>query len=180
MVQQEVWTTGLDVHMTQALLRHILDWRWATICWLRNPSGHPALSQNLVHLLLWAFGEQPLKNLDSRPYKLQGFPPDLRMLDQGAVMTRWRMVENLQAVLLWRARLVDFLADVWDTLGTPLFDMEECRQATDLFMPGDFTGTDYCPLCLQMYPVANREEEAHQHYERCPVQPMLGEWEETE
>ena len=74
----------------------------------------------------------------------------------------------------WRAHVVDFLADVWDTVGKPLFDMEECGYATDeLLMPSPAPGIRFCPDCLERFPEPDTNGRLREHYGSCPVRRML-------
>jgi hypothetical protein len=43
---------------------------------------------------------------------------------------------DARAVVLWRAMLIDYLADAWDVGETPDFDLTECAVAEDWFTPG--------------------------------------------
>ena len=60
-------------------------------------------------------------------------------------------------VLLWRLVVVDFLEDIWDTIGPPLFGIDETREAVSLLSPPYVRGR--CNLCF--------EPAEDNHYEVC-------------
>lgn len=70
--------------------------------------------------------------------------------------------ERLAAVLMWRAGIVDFLSDVWDTLGDAGFSLEDCRVVEGLFTPPGIEPASTCPYCLG--------PQSPTHYAACPVQ----------
>lgn len=175
MVPAEIWTTGLDEQARQHLLRQILAWRLAAIHWLRS-NRIEQLSSGLVDLLLWSLGDEPFSPIEPGPYLLKAFPPALRRMAPEALPPALAMPDHILDILFWRAHLVDFLADAWDTLGSSLFGMEECGYATQMLIPEDAKDT-HCPLCLLAYPAG--ESGAVAHYEQCPVQRRLGpDWDE--
>ena len=77
-------------------------------------------------------------------------------------------VETARRVLAWRAAIVDFLSDVWDTLGPAPYPFEECTLAIrELFTPDTAEGTRLCRDCLQPLPAGQRDAAAHVF--ACPV-----------
>lgn len=170
MVPEEVWGAGLDEQARHQLLQQILMWRRAAIRWLRSDQIEQ-LSSDMVDLLLWALGDEPVARIEPGAYPLTIFPPLLHGMAPEALPLALATLDQILDVLLWRARIVDFLADIWDTLGSPLFSMEECGHATQIFMP-EGVNASHCPLCLQAYTAG--EAGAAAHYELCPVQRKLG------
>jgi hypothetical protein len=64
--------------------------------------------------------------------------------------------------------VVDFLADVWDTIGRAQFEPGECMLAIDeIFMPAVLRGIRHCPDCLQLLP--DLPDSSLPHPLRCPV-----------
>lgn len=176
MVPAEIWTADLDKPARQQLLYQILTWRQAAIRWLRS-NQIEQLSSGLVDLLLWTLGDEPFSPIEPGPYRLKIFPPALHKMAPEALPLALATRDQILDILLWRAHLVDFLADVWDTLGSPLFGMEECGYATRMLMPEGANDT-HCLLCLLAY--AAGESGAVAHYEQCPAQQRLGPgWDEV-
>lgn len=74
-------------------------------------------------------------------------------------------------VLKWRARIVDFLDDVWDVMGEPAIGIEEAGQLAALFDP--VFAHEACRYCLMRFPSDKRDPFAH----GCAVLAALhGEW----
>lgn len=77
-------------------------------------------------------------------------------------------VEAARRVLAWRAAIVDFLSDVWDTIGPAPYQFEECTLVIrELFTPDTAGNTDLCRDCLQPLPPDQRAAAAHVF--GCPV-----------
>ncbi|MEZ0229104.1 MAG: hypothetical protein ACAI25_10805, partial [Planctomycetota bacterium] len=45
------------------------------------------------------------------------------------------------------AAVVSFLSDVWDVIGEPLFELDDCQKALEAFMPADLKKSE-CTSCL--------------------------------
>lgn len=147
---------GFDVRDTSTageLLRRVAAWRPEAGAALAAGSG-PPMSDGLRDVLLQALGSRPPRTLAGYPYRLGCYPG-----------SGGQPVAALRQVLLWRAGVVDFLADVWDTLGPSQFAMQECAEATRIFQPADRTEAD-CLLCLGRLPA----ESSTTHFFRCSVQ----------
>ena len=108
----------------------------------------PALRERFAELL-GAAGVQ----VDAGPYRVAAFPT----------------ASGLAPRLLWRAALVDMLSDIWDVMGEPEFDMEECNYLTHLLTPPSRDGAHACSLCLADAPPASKGA-SHLHFEVCAVQ----------
>lgn len=52
------------------------------------------------------------------PYNVQAFPEE-EIVTGG--------VQSAMAILRWRAGFVDYLSDVWDVMGEPALDLDECE-----------------------------------------------------
>lgn len=142
--------SSVDAADAARSLEDIAKWRAAFVTWLRGP--HPeGMSRPLVAVLLEVLGAESTSTYLRYPYRLSRFPVRLEAVDA---------VADLQAVLLWRAGVVDFLADVWDTVDGEI-GTEECGELEALLLPAGMTGV--CPLCL-----ASVADAAH--FESCAVQ----------
>lgn len=122
--------------------------------WLRVQRDD-VVSPKLAEIMLELLGENPTTAYERQPYHLQRFPP----LDDADPC------ERLRALLLWRAGVVDFLSDAWDTLGESDYGIDECRRMADLLAPVGKSNSE-CPLCLEQL----TKEQAAKHYDVCPVQ----------
>jgi hypothetical protein len=123
----------------ETALPAIEAWRAAFATWLE--SG--AISESLATVLLELLGMEPTSTFARSPYHLVRYPA---------------ASPSLHAVLLWRAGIVDFLSDIWDTMGAADFDIEECQLVSDLLTPLG----PLCPLCLG--------EQGDRHFDACQVQ----------
>ena len=56
---------------------------------------------------------------------------------------------GVMEVLRWRAAVVDYLSDVWDVMGSPLLELEECRAMSAFLYP--IRMEDRCIFCLTEY-----------------------------
>lgn len=70
---------------------------------------------------------------------------------------------SLDALLRWRVGLADYLADVWDVIGEPAYELDECQAMGGFLRPVDADAR--CHSCLEVYPAALRHESAH----ACPL-----------
>jgi hypothetical protein len=141
-----------DAGTASVLLRRVEAWRSAVAGVLAEGSAW-TMSDTLRDLLQQVLGVRPSRTLASCPYHLEPYPG-----------SGGEPVATLRRVLLWRAGVVDFLADAWDTLGPPPFTMDECGEAAEIFEPEDLTPQE-CPLCLGRLPA-----DPTTHCPRCPVQ----------
>jgi hypothetical protein len=166
---QEFWTGEADGRAIDTFLPRVLVWRDDLAAWLKAEQASEHLSVDLVDLLQWSIGERRGATLKMSPYALSVFPDGARTPASRGVGTGGAGLLHaaVRDVLIWRARLVDFLADVWDTIDTPLFDVDECRMATDLFMPAGHGDDRLCPYCLQEYGGPDRTAV---HNGVCPLQ----------
>ena len=126
--------------------------------WLAALAGNAvAVAVPLLGVLREAFGATPPLAIRSLPYRVLPFPEPL-----GAAP-----VEDLRRVLLWRAGLVDFLADSWDTLGPSTFDMKDCLRVSALLRPSGILENSQSQTCSYCLVTHTRERN---HFEECGVQ----------
>jgi hypothetical protein len=62
-------------------------------------------------------------------------------------------------VLHWRAAVVDYLTDVWDSPSTPELEMGECAAIGAFIRPARLEGR--CVYCLTKFPVDRMDPEDH-------------------
>jgi hypothetical protein len=74
------------------------------------------------------------------PYNISPFPT--AALQNSEDSLKDRMLE----ILYWRAAVIDYLGDVWDVLGDPELNVEECLSIERLFRPE--SPDPLCPFCL--------------------------------
>jgi hypothetical protein len=124
-------------------------WARAVGLWLEGPAP---VSDKLKALLEQLLRGGAPKGADFRPYGLVPFP-------RGG-----SPVERAVSVVRWRAAVVSFLSDIWDVIGEPLFELDDCQLALEVFMPVGPKGS-YCTSCLLDVAEAGRLE----HAGRCPA-----------
>ena len=147
-------------------------WRDETVAWLES-SQNDRVSEELTEFLLWTLGAAPRPQYKIGPYVVTVFPEDAAEPDSDRAARRAQSAttsREVEHVLLWRAQVVDFLTDVWDTIGPSLFEMEECDAATALFMPAGEVPAEYCDYCLEPYADAAGRVE---HEQVCPIRRFL-------
>ena len=123
---------------------------------LAGTGARVGVAAPLLGVLREAFGVDPPDVIRSLPYRVLPFPKPA-----GAAL------EDLRKVMLWRAGLVDFLGDCWDTLGPSRFDMAECLAVSARLMPAGATddgSNKTCSYCLVTY---GRDRP---HFDECGVQ----------
>jgi hypothetical protein len=133
-------------------------WKRAWIASLGGNGAGVAVAPALLGVLREAFGASPPDAIRALPYRLTPFPKP-----SGAPL------DDLREALLWRAGLVDFLGDCWDTLGPSRFDMTECLAVSARLMPAaavQDSANKTCAYCLVTY---GRERP---HFDECGVQQV--------
>ena len=169
MIPDKLWRISNCSAAEEAYLALVLKWRTSLISWLHSAEGRSHLSRGLIDILCSTLGTGREKT-EFSPYKLEKFPGTLLAGPQSSLKgaSRRRQILNL---LVWRAYIIDFLADVWDTLGSATFSMEECRVATDLFMPQGKIVSSHCVFCLCELPA--EDVVSNHHIFSCPVQTQM-------
>jgi hypothetical protein len=160
------WQGAANAGAASAFLDAVEAWRAATLARLVDSSK--PLTPAMIRLLRSALGAEAD---GAFPARVRRFP-ELGRLDSTALA-------DAMAVVLWRAMLTDYLADVWDVVGTPDFDLSECTVAEDWLTPGALEGQadeelDICRICLA--PLARRADGSGfvVHDNRCPALRALG------
>ncbi len=147
-------------------LRAVRRWRADADTWAHAAADHQLVSRRLGDLLSWALGRREVGPPVSSAYDL--FPLDDGTLDdtldddtRGAGAGA-----AARSALVWRSGVVDFLADVWDTLGPSDYDPRQCMAVIEaLFTPLAVRGVLHCPDCVQ--PLS--ADEAGLHAWACPI-----------
>jgi len=78
------------------------------------------------------------------------------------VVPSWEVDDPMAAVmevLLWRAAVADYLSDVWDVLGRPALEFEECGVMGALVQPIRMEGR--CVFCLSEFGAQRVAPEDH-------------------
>lgn len=146
-----LWTKSDPAHAAR-FLYEVGEWNLAVRDWLEGPDS-TALSTGLKEFLLQILvGEMPATP-GLRTYGITPFP--------GLAISE-RTPEGAVRILNWRSRVVDFLSDVWDVIGDPLFELAECKIALELFRP---EATGLCNLCLLPVEPMSRGD----HWRTCPA-----------
>ncbi len=148
-------------------------WRETARAWLASPAAMAApLSEEMRRILPAALGDErapPGALAATRTYRLEPFPrlaPSAERSSGDCARARRQLLN----VLVWRSRLVDFLSDVWDVMGPPLLDLDECEWVIrELLTP--HSAARLCTSCLQ--PLSTPELE-QRHFDTCPVRIARG------
>lgn len=143
------WSWSGDDAGAAAHLEQLDAWRAGWVRWIATDPG-ARISPPLRDILVQVLGDAPLTTANALPYRLRPYP-----------ITGSRTVEQ---VVMWRAGVVDFLNDAWDTIGGG-FDVEECGRLAARLMP-EAAGSATCSLCL----VAISPEAQRTHFDDCAVQ----------
>lgn len=134
-----------------AFLDALAPWHERAMSWLDEQVASGGISAGLRDLLKWSFGSREVVAPAVSGYDVGRFPPP-----SGSA------AEHALDVLAWRAGLVDFLSDIWDTMGPAEFELEECSLAIEeLFTPPSLRGRQICPNCMQPLPADSRQAAAH-------------------
>jgi len=127
------------------------------LSWLDEKASYERLSSELRALLKDWLGASGQTARAFSAYRAGSFPA-----------LKGTSSERVLDVLVWRSGVVDFLSDIWDTIGAAPFEMEECQFAINaLFTPASLSGIVVCPNCLQPLPI--EQDAASAHYFDCPI-----------
>lgn len=131
-------------------------WRARASDWMTEQTAKGSISRGLAELLRWSLGGPGAEVTPPGPYALTQVP------------TRGDLAgEDALAIMVWRSGLVDFLSDIWDTMGPTDFDLKECALVIDdLLTPTVLKGVLACPDCLRT--AVDSSDLAH-HTIDCPV-----------
>jgi len=88
------------------------------------------------------------------PYNVSAFPASA--LEASSVSA----VELTLELLRWRAGMHDYLDDIWDVIGEPELDWEECNAIREFLRP--IAGEQVCRLCLTEFTAGKLQPDEHQ------------------
>ena len=150
-------------------LRRAEDWRARVRDALADEGQTMPISQRMTTMLLASLRAPHVPSSELQPASVYGVAPypapprafGLARNDADCAMDRQFLLD----ILVWRSRLVDFLSDVWDVMGTPLLEMEECEWVIrEVLTPAG--AVDRCVNCLLPVPPGNAERS---HFDQCIV-----------
>jgi len=134
-------------------VRQIRAWRAAVLALVHRPlpdvvADNEALSEPvrewLGQLLAGEWPDEVRRWALQSPYHLTPFPTGV--LEPAAAAS----LDSALGVLRWRAGVEDFLSDIWDVIGEPLLDLDECNAIGAFFRP--ITQERICGFCLTEFP----------------------------
>jgi hypothetical protein len=145
----------------RAFLGAVDRWRADALTWLDQPATAHRLSPGLRALLVGILTTPGTDRAEPlpvpAPYAVRALPA-----------FTGPPVGAARQVLTWRAAIVDFLSDVWDTIGPAPYQFEECTLVIrELFTTDTVRNTTLCRDCLQPLPPDPRDAAAHVF--ACPV-----------
>jgi hypothetical protein len=143
-----------DTRAAREALGAIAAWREAWCSWLGGDERDDGISPAMATTLLELLGALPGESWRRFKYALGPFP------DLGG-----EPLAALHRVLLWRAGVADFLADVWDTIGEAAFGFDECQRIASLLIPSGLSPGEERTTCLLCLGPKDRG-----HFDRCAVQ----------
>ena len=156
-------------------LERVRTWREAARAWLVSAAAVDApITDEMRRILRVALGDSDARGgalAAARTYRVGPFPAGAPPAVTGQTNGDCKDARRyLLEVMVWRSRLVDFLSDVWDVIGPPLLDMDECEWVIrELLTPP--SPVRLCIKCLQLMPSPEFER---RHYDTCVVRIARG------
>lgn len=169
LLPEGVWRGAASPRAAQEFLQRVEAWRRTLIEALRAPLPDLGLTVPMARFLSGALGSDVVDSAEPLPRPVRRFPT-VRTSEHSAV-------DDAREVALWRARLIDYLADVWDVIGAPAFDLPECAAAERLLSPPAPTDpgeAPRCPACLELLRRLPDGSGFAAHDDRCPALRGLG------
>jgi hypothetical protein len=161
-VAAELLTDAPRGDLVSDFLAHADAWRRATLAWLAGPECAGHLSGGLTEFLAAALGESAALGPELEARRVSRYPLPNPAATDGAAEHR-RALD----VLVWRSRLASFLADAWDTMGPPIFELEECDLTISALLISRSSAME-CIDCLQPL-LAHDQDAQHAHFFQCVV-----------
>jgi len=96
------------------------------------------------------WSEDDRSRASGSPYNIRPFP---------AALADRSVEDDIAAVLAWRATFVDLLSDIWDVLGHPDLDLDECLWIGGWLAPS--SNQKFCRYCLR--PLADEDPRIAAH-----------------
>lgn len=168
----------LPAQEVSAYLAQVRSWRLAVLEFIDGSSGKSLPGKDgltervrnvLATFLASAWTQQMTAYANKSPYNISAFPAE-------TLEARVKpAVEAMFEVLRWRASVVDYLSDVWDVIGEPFLDIEECNTITEFLDPvGE---AELCMFCLQV--VSGKHDcmlTSHVRAKWPPIPPNFAKW----
>jgi len=132
----------IEAELTE-YLEQVAAWRRFVLAFLQtsdseNLSGFSLRARSkLIEFLRPEWSAEMQGHVTRSPYNICAFPLD-------ALSVPRNTLESVLDVLRWRAGLVDYLADVWDVIGEPELDMDECSGLAEFLTPVTESVCSYC------------------------------------
>ena len=156
---------GALPEIVEAFCESVQRWRREAVEWLTRDQESSTVSPSLARIVLWSLGAERTPGEMSPAYRLAVFP-DLPGPDDTGGPRRTREECGLK-ILVWRSRIVDFLADAWDTIGPDSFTPQECGRIIEVFSVEKRKGSVRCIDCLQS--LSSDFEERRRHTRECSI-----------
>ena len=130
-------------------LDQVRSWRQAVVEFIGGSSGKPApetdglterAQKALATFLADRWTEGMTDYVSQSPYNISPFPASAL---EGASNPP---MESVFEILQWRAAVVDYLSDVWDVIGDPFLDIDECGAIDKFLRP--VSKVRLCSFCL--------------------------------
>lgn len=147
-------------------INKIFIWRWDCITYLESESSGRLISIKLKLLLLTLLGSNFDKIIENKTYNLKVFPEYLALNTrrEGYLFSE---KDILNQIFYWRANIIDFLLDVWDTVDDPEFNYVECDEALKLFISPNIPETGKCIYCFKNTENTESNCGGDSHYDLC-------------
>ena len=138
-----------EEHAASSYLDQIRSWRSAVLAFIEKSGGKlaPELgnlterAQTALATFLASDWTPEMTAYAARsPYNISAFPASALQAVSNPTM------ESVSEVLRWRAGVVDYLSDVYDVIGEPLLDLDECIAMNQFLRPAG--NEKLCLFCL--------------------------------
>ncbi|HXJ61545.1 MAG TPA: hypothetical protein VNU68_33295 [Verrucomicrobiae bacterium] len=184
-IDESTWGSPTLDSAVPPYLRQITDWRAAVLEFVGPPGVRKEQASAIIGLterarealetfLSSSWSESMTEDATRSPYNLTCFPAAASETAPGPDR------QTLLQILQWRAGIVDYLGDVWDVVGEPRLDLDECT-AVELFLQCA-SPVPVCHLCLTEFTKAQVHPDAHgclllQNVRaKWPVVPIFEQW----
>ncbi len=146
----------------EGYLNDIRAWRLAVLEFVARPGTGPqsdpdGLSERarkaLVTFLAESWSEATSLWAAQSPYNVSAFPIS------GLEADKMSTVDSILKILRWRAGLEDCLSDIWDVIGEPALDLDECDAIGQFLRPA--SEAKLCCLCLNEYAPGDLPPDRH-------------------
>ena len=136
-------------HALASYLDQIRKWRLTMLEFLEKSGGRPVpevegLSERarmtLATFLASSWTQEVTQYAVRSPYNIRAFP------GTALEAVSHPKVDLVLEVLRWRAGVADYLSDVWDVMGEPELELDECLAISRFLDPA--SGARICRVCL--------------------------------